>query len=93
MPCFTTWKCTQSEKDGYVTGLEPGTNFPNHKSFERKMGRVILLEPGQTYSTKLRFSIHASKSEVAAVENEIAQLQSQQAPKIHPQPAKGWSVE
>lgn len=93
LPCFTTWKCTQSEKDGYVTGLEPGTNFPNHKSFERKMGRVISLEPGQTYSTKLRFSIHASKSEVAAVEKEIAQLQSQQEPKIHPQPAKGWSVE
>lgn len=93
LPCFVTWKCTQAERDGYVTGLEPATNFPNHKSFERKMGRVITLEPGQTYRSVLRFAVHLTASEVAAVEKEIADLQSQKAPIIHPQPAKGWSVE
>ncbi|MFO1004483.1 MAG: aldose 1-epimerase family protein [Planctomycetaceae bacterium] len=93
LPCFVTWKCTQSERDGYVVGLEPATNFPNHKSFERKMGRVISLESGQTYTMKLKFAIHTSKPEVAAVEKEIAQLQSRQQPVIHQKPAKGWSVE
>lgn len=93
LPCFTVWKCTQSERDGYVVGLEPGTNFPNHKSFERKMGRVISLEPGQTYTMRLTFAVLTTKAEVAAVEQEIAQLQSRQQPVIHPQPAKGWSVE
>ena len=93
LPCFTVWKCTQSERDGYVTGLEPGTNFPNHKSFERQMGRVISLEPGQTYAMQLKFAVHTTKSEVAAVEQEIAQLQSRQATVVHQQPMPGWSVE
>ncbi len=93
LPCFAVWKCTQSERDGYVVGLEPGTNFPNHKSLERKLGRVISLEPGQTYSMRLRFAVHTTSKEVAAVEQEIVQLQSKQPPVIHQQPAKGWSVE
>lgn len=93
LPCFTTWKCTQSEKDGYVVGLEPATNFPNHKSFERRMGRVVTLQPSQTYTIKLKFAVHTSQKEVSAIEQEIAQLQARQQPIIHPKPAKGWSVE
>ena len=38
LPCFTLWKNTAAEADGYVTGLEPGTNFPNLRSFERFVG-------------------------------------------------------
>ena len=33
--------CAEACSDGYVTGLEPATNFPNIKSFEKKMGRVV----------------------------------------------------
>ncbi len=33
LPCFTLWKNETAEQDGYVTGLEPGTNFPNPRSF------------------------------------------------------------
>ena len=36
LPCFTLWKCQQPAQDGYVTGLEPGTNFPNVRSFEER---------------------------------------------------------
>jgi Domain of unknown function (DUF4432) len=28
LPCFTLWKNTDTLKEGYVTGLEPGTGFP-----------------------------------------------------------------
>ena len=34
------WKNTNAESDGYVTGLEPGTGFPNNRRIERKFGRV-----------------------------------------------------
>ncbi len=46
LPCFTQWKNTTSLEDGYVTGLEPGTNFPNPRSFEEGHGRVVTLAPG-----------------------------------------------
>ena len=32
LPCFTQWKCTQPEPDGYVTGLEPGDGPGPHCS-------------------------------------------------------------
>ena len=28
LPCFTVWKNTAAVEDGYVTGLEPATNYP-----------------------------------------------------------------
>src|SRR5262245_43062127 len=34
LPCFTVWKNTQAMEDGYCTGLEPGTNYPNFRTFE-----------------------------------------------------------
>src|SRR5262249_24247788 len=45
LPCFTLCKNTAAVEDGYVTGLEPGTNYPNFKTFERKQGRVRSLAP------------------------------------------------
>ena len=41
MPWFTQWKNTTSVADGYVTGIEPGTNFPNPRTYEGEQGRVI----------------------------------------------------
>ena len=46
LPCFSLWKNREAACDGYVTGLEPATNFPNIKSFEKHMGRVVELGPG-----------------------------------------------
>ena len=35
LPCFTLWKNTAGRRDGYVTGLEPATNYPNPRPFEK----------------------------------------------------------
>jgi len=86
LPCFTIWKCTQAEADGYVTGLEPGTNYPNLKTFERQQGRVIVLQPQQTYEVRLELVIHSTAADVRAAAEEIALLQSTVAPQVHPQP-------
>lgn len=45
LPCFTLWKNQGGLADGYVTGLEPGTNYPNPRSVEEAQGRVVPLEP------------------------------------------------
>ena len=89
LPCFTVWKCTQAEADGYVTGLEPATNFPNFKTFERSHGRVVTLAPQQSYATQLALIVHASSAEVAAVEKRISDLQNRVHPIVHERPLHG----
>jgi galactose mutarotase-like enzyme len=91
LPCFTVWKCTQPEADGYVTGLEPATNLPNLKTFERKQGRVITLAPGASHSTQIELAVHASKAEVGAVEERIGELQNRTHPIVHEQPISKYS--
>ena len=91
LPHFTLWKNTQAEADGYVTGLEPGTNFPNLKTYERQQGRVIVLQPGQSYTTRLEFHVHSTAAQVAAVEAEIKDLQDRVQTRIHPNPQRKFT--
>lgn len=46
LPYFSQWKNTVAEADGYVTGIEPGTGFPNPRSFEQSQGRVVAITGG-----------------------------------------------
>ena len=54
LPFFTQWKNTVGENDGYVTGLEPGTGFPNPHSFEKEKGRVVKLDAGSGIDFNLK---------------------------------------
>lgn len=88
LPCLSQWKCTQPEADGYVTGLEPGTNFPNFKSLERIRGRVISLEAGATYQTELSVAVHPTPEAVGVVAESIARQQGSVQPVIHQRPTQ-----
>ena len=74
LPCFTLWKNTVDAWDGYVAGLEPGTNFPNPKSFEASKGRVIELEAGQSHKMELKIGLLTQTAEIAAAKNAVEQL-------------------
>jgi len=93
LPCFTQWKCTQAMEDGYVTGLEPATNYPNFKSFEREQGRVISLAPGQTYTTSLSMEVFTTPADIAAAAERIASLQQEAACKVHRAPTPPFSAQ
>lgn len=86
LPWLTQWKCTQLDADGYVTGIEPGTDFPNLKTFEREQGRVVVLPPGGSYQVRIDFEIHGTAEAVAAMEHEISALQEHFIPKVHRSP-------
>ncbi len=88
LPCFTLWKNTAAAEDGYVTGLEPATNYPNFKSFERQQGRVKVLPPGGKWECKWAVEVHDSHADVARVLSEIAALQAHAPATVHrtPQP-------
>jgi hypothetical protein len=86
LPYVTLWKNTNSEIDGYVTGLEPGTNFPNNRRIERKFGRVPKLAPGASYHSTIDFGIHIGTEAVGRVASEISTIQAQKKPVIETAP-------
>jgi hypothetical protein len=92
LPCFALWKNTQAEQDGYCTGLEPATNFPNLKEFERNQGRVVKLAPGGKHTAVLEIAVHSSAPMVQEVEQAIAALQRGHEPKVYAQPRAEWSA-
>ena len=91
LPYFTLWKNLQAASDGYATGLEPGTNLPNTKSFEKKQGRVIELAPGESRHFQLTLEVLANRNAVLTAEKAVAELQHGVTPIICPQLAPGWS--
>src|SRR5262245_6161038 len=92
LPCFTVWKNTAAVEDGYVTGLEPATNFPNVKTFERQQGRVQHLAPGGKWQCTWHIEVHDSAAGVAGVLKEIAVLQAQAPAKVHRTPQPRFSA-
>jgi hypothetical protein len=91
LPRFILWKNTAAESDGYVTGLEPATNYPNTRSFEEKQGRTIELEGGATASFRVKLMPLTTAEEVDEVSRQIQALQGDKDPEIHLQPRPGWS--
>ncbi|MBP1768594.1 MAG: hypothetical protein H6P98_2709 [Candidatus Aminicenantes bacterium] len=88
MPCFTLWKNTGSVNEGYVAGLEPGTNFPHHRGFERAFGRVPQLAPGGSWKGSLVVTVLDSMSAVQEAAGKIASLQNGHTIMVHEEPEK-----
>jgi hypothetical protein len=86
LPCFTVWKNTAALEDGYVTGLEPATNYPNFRGFERKQGRVKVLPPGGKWEARWVIEVADTSAGVAALLAEVASLQAQVKATIHKTP-------
>ena len=91
LPCFTVWKNTAALEEGYVTGLEPATNYPNFKTFERQQGRMPLLPPGGRHSCTWSIEVQDSASGVARILAEIATLQAHTPAVVHRQPQLRFS--
>jgi len=88
LPYLTQWKNTSAAADGYVTGIEPGTNFPYNRRIERQFGRVPRLAAGASRSFTVDFAIHHGESEVRKVADRIAAIQGGRRPQIDAQPAE-----
>ena len=86
LPFVSLWKNTNAEGEGYVTGLEPGTNFPNNRRVERKFGRVPKLAAGASHSATIDFTIHAGAEDVKHIAERVAAIQGTAAPLLKTQP-------
>lgn len=74
LPCFTLWKNTVGFDDGYVTGLEPGTNFPNPRSFEEAHKRVVELAPGTSQTMQLQIGMLVDSEAVSQAKQKVESL-------------------
>lgn len=82
LPYLTIWKNTVDERDGYVTGLEPGSCFPYNRHHERKMGRVKKLEAGKDYHFAVDVNVHATAESVSKSRTWIETLQGNDGPEM-----------
>ncbi len=72
LPYLTQWKNTVAETDGYVTGLEPGTGFPNPRSFEEAGGRVVTLAGGESVDFQLAIEAMTDGAKIADMTSRLA---------------------
>ncbi len=86
LPHFILWKNTDTETDGYVTGLEPATGFPYNRRIERQQGRVPQLAAGQEIEFHLRIDVLENAEAVASVQDEVTQLQDSRTTEFIPTP-------
>lgn len=91
LPCFTMWRNSVPAADGYVTGLEPATNFPNPRPFEEQHGRIVKLAGGECWRTSVELDWLRTRQQVQVSRNVIAQLQGDVIPERHPAPLPNWS--
>jgi hypothetical protein len=91
LPCFTLWKNTRGLREGYVTGLEPATNFPNPKPYEAAQGRVVTLPPGGSYLAETVLEVLDGAEAIAAVEAEIGAIQARGRATIHRGPVEPFT--
>ena len=86
LPVFTLWKNTDTERQGYVTGLEPGTNFPYRRPLEEKAGRVRKLAPGAATSFHIDIDFLGSATAVTDAKTRIAAIAAGRQPVMESEP-------
>jgi hypothetical protein len=91
LPCFTQWQNNVMACDGYVTALEPATNFPNPRSFEEQHERIVNLSPGSVWNAQVMVDWHTDIHSVSDACHAIRALQGDTQPEIHDAPTKSWS--
>jgi hypothetical protein len=91
LPCFTLWKNTGGPREGFVTGLEPGTSYPNARPFEKSHGRVPTLPVGGRYVAETTLEVLHTAESVAGVESEIRDAQAQAERQVLDTPAAPYA--
>ncbi|KAA8997372.1 aldose 1-epimerase family protein [Affinibrenneria salicis] len=86
LPVLTLWKNTDTLKQGYVTGIEPGTSYAYPVTIEREQGRVKQLQPGQSTVFELTYSLLGNADAVQAAEQKVKTIQGEHEPVLTEKP-------
>lgn len=86
LPFLSLWKNTDTLKRGYVTGLEPGTDFAYPVTIEREQNRVRKLAPGTSVNFNLTYTMLTDRNAVNAYEEQINAIQGDQKTRVVDKP-------
>lgn len=75
LPVLTLWKNTDTDKYGYVTGIEPGTSYAYPVTIEREQKRVKQLQPGASTQFDLTYTLLHNSAQVSDVEKTVKEIQ------------------
>jgi hypothetical protein len=65
LPCLTNWQ--HWGKNEYVTGLEPGTNFPLGQNYARENQTLRFLKPGETYLVEIEMEVLTDPEKIKTI--------------------------
>jgi hypothetical protein len=74
-----------------VLGIEPGTNYPNPRSFENQHRRVVWLKAGEKWRAEVTAIWHADSGPISEEEKSIRAIQGERSPNRCIVPRAAWS--
>ncbi|MDU4747943.1 hypothetical protein FHW04_000673 [Pantoea sp. AN62] len=77
LPVLSLWKNSDTLKQGYVTGIEPGTSYAYPVTIEREQKRVKQLQPGASTAFDLTYTLLHNSEQVKDVEQRIKTIQGE----------------
>lgn len=86
LPVLGMWKNTDTEKQGYVTGIEPGTSYSYNRSLQRSLGLVPTIQPGETKTFDVSYTILDSKATVDDAVKQVNSIKNGRATKVLKKP-------
>jgi hypothetical protein len=76
LPVFSLWKNTDTQGQGYVTGLEPGTSFSYNRRYQRPIGLVPTIGVKEQKQFQIRYSLLTDKGAVDKALKAVSEIQS-----------------
>jgi hypothetical protein len=86
LPVFSLWKNTDTQGQGYVTGLEPGTSFSYNRRYQRPLGLVPTIAPKEQKQFQIHYSLLADKGAVDKALKRIDEIQGAQETEVRNTP-------
>ncbi len=86
LPVFSLWKNTDTQGQGYVTGLEPGTSFSYNRRYQRPLNLVPTIEPKQQKHFSISYSLLADKPAVDKALKTIGTIQGERQTEVRQTP-------
>jgi hypothetical protein len=82
LPVLTLWKNTDTKQQGYVTGIEPGTSYAYNTKYQRPLGLVPKLQPGQSQRFDLSYTLLRNKADTEQALAQVAKIQGKAPVKL-----------
>lgn len=86
LPVLTLWKNTDTRAQGYVTGIEPGTSYAYSTKYQRPLGLVPKIQPGETKTFDLTYRLLQNADEVKQALAQVEKIQGGRATELREQP-------